>query len=205
MGNPVEPSSIHVDDVSHSTTMATRWCLLLVLVALSHGWSTLRLVTRRHSRPLTFAPSDHDYSDEETLLCLHLTVEDEDDLDHALQKVRRYSQKFPFGLVLPVQPLTYQPTDDGGVELWFLRKKTDAKSGMDGGMRFFVEKEADQPMITVTAKRNSAGQAIRKMMAEKIVIRMFVDGLVGQGDHPELAKYAPSDFVKLHSVFYPWM
>jgi hypothetical protein len=148
-----------------------------------------------------------DYSTEEILLCMHLEVlaESRVSVQAALAQVQAYSQSFPFAAVLPVQPLMYLPTDAGGVEIKFLRKKTDEKSGMDGGLCFFIEitdeataeiaenndnmveyvndddmdNDDDQSrrMISVTVKRNSVGQTIRKIIAERLVVTSYVASL----------------------------
>jgi hypothetical protein len=128
-----------------------------------------------------------------------------------------------------VQPLQYLPTDDG-VELRFLRKKTDMKSGIDGGIQFFiqvVDKENDEnddtnsTTIEVIAKRNSKGQSIPKMFAEKLVIQAFVNGMT-MGDSEESSSTASSvstsavvpktrfdsptkGMVTVESVFHKWM
>jgi hypothetical protein len=175
-------------------------------------------------------PYIHDYSTEEILLCLHLEVLSESgvSLSDALEQVQAYTQSFPFAAVLPVQPLSYlpitkatatapatAPATGGGVEIKFLRKKTDEKSGTEGGLCFFIdtlgavkeaaaaaataaadEAEADKDMdmdnddknsrmIVLTVKRNSAGQTIRKIIAERLVITSYVASLTagsGNGD-----------------------
>lgn len=75
---------------------------------------------------------------EETLLWVHLKVNPGVDVSDALSSVSNFCHSFPFAAVLPVQPLQYLPLDDTGVEVKFLRKKTDIKSGVDGGIRFYV-------------------------------------------------------------------
>ena len=118
-----------------------------------------------------------DYSQEETLMCIALSVNPDVGFEDAVARVSRYCQSFPFAAVLPVQPLHYLPVnEDGGVEVKFLRKKTDIKSGVDGGIRFFIDtiSTADDDdkagdghdkatMIEITAKRNSRGQVIAKV------------------------------------------
>lgn len=143
-----------------------------------------------------------DYETEETLLKIHLGVQAGVPLDAAKKVVSKYSQSFPFAAVLPVQPLQYLPTDDDGVEVRFLRKKTDMKSGVDGGIRFFVQDDGDDG-IDVTAKRNSVGQTIQKMMAEKLVVTAFVSGITGE----EKSKYgkAPLEYVQVTSLYHKWM
>jgi len=142
-----------------------------------------------------------DYSNEETLLCVHLSLKSNVSLEQALESVASYSQSFPFAAVLPVQPLMYLPADDG-VDIKFLRKKTDIKSGTDGGIRFFVQ-PLDDDGLEVTAKRNSQGQSIQKIMAEKLVVLAYVSGITGE----ETNKYgqAPVDMVQVESIFHKWM
>jgi hypothetical protein len=101
-----------------------------------------------------------------------------------------------------VRTLLDLPTDAGGVEIKFLRKKTDEKSGTDGGLCFFIETGIDDAgtaldsataddmdnddkssrMISVTVKRNSAGQTIRKIIAERLVVTSYVASLTATGN-----------------------
>jgi hypothetical protein len=128
----------------------------------------------------------YDWDQEETLMVINLTPQPSKMVEQCLQHVSHYVQSFPFAAVLPVQPLQYLPTADGGVDLKFLRKKTDVKSGMDGGIRFFVRSvdgknndidEEVNKTIQIIAKRNSRGQSISKMFAEKLVVQAFVKGI----------------------------
>jgi hypothetical protein len=206
------------------------------------------------SQSPTESQEEHNYDTEETLLVMHLAPLDGVNEDDALSKVSQYTQSFPFAAVLPVQPLQYLPTDDGGVELRFLRKKTHIKPGIDGGIRFFVttttpssssselnaedrddddEDEEDEGLedgtIVVTAKRNSKGQSLSKMFAEKLVITTLVQGMLegakmkaggdgggGGGNDggsaastiqpPKTRIESPTaNFVATRSVFHKWM
>jgi len=153
------------------------------------------------------------------LLCIDFAVNPGTDLDEAVEKVSKFCQSFPFAAVLPVQPLHYLPVyEDGGVEVKFLRKKTDMKSGNDGGIRFFIEKveggdgsddetEEDEdgecPVIEVTAKRNSKGQVISKLMSEKLIVTNFVAAISGE----EQSRFGqpPTDFVQVKSLYHKWL
>jgi len=150
-----------------------------------------------------------DYSNEETLLRLSLLISSScGSADEAKKRVSKYAQSFPFSAVLPVQPLMYLPTADDGVEIRFLRKKTDDKSGVDGGIRFFIklcedDDDDDSKCIDVTAKRNSEGQSIAKIFAERLVVTAFVSGLKGE----ETSKYGspPTDVFSIKSVYHKWL
>lgn len=155
-----------------------------------------------------------DFEAEETLLCVRLETLPNVALDTALDAVALYSQRFPFAAVLPVQPLTYLPTDDRGVEVKFLRKKTPTKSSIDGGIRFFIEPQSPEEQlkddnvdgvstIQVTAKRNSKGQCIAKIVAERLIVTNYVKGISGE----EMEKYgkAPLDLIRIQSIFHKWM
>lgn len=149
-----------------------------------------------------------DYESEETLLKLHLDAKQADvSAEQVKDTVIKYCHSFPFAAVLPVQPLQYLPAYDkegvpDGVELKFLRKKTDTKRGIDGGIRFFVTQQ-DDGGLEVTAKRNSLGQTIQKIYAEKLAITAFVSGITGE----ETEKYgkAPLDVVQVTSFVHNWM
>lgn len=160
-------------------------------------------VARRLSSP---DDADHtvDYSREETLLKIRLSVQEGVDSGEALDKVAKYAQSFPFAAVLPVQPLMYIPNDEHGVDVKFMRKKTDSKSGIDGGIRFTVVlDDEDGAFMELAAKRNSQGQSITKIMAEKLVITAFVAGITGEDDD----KYGLllGEFVSVSSIYHKWM
>jgi hypothetical protein len=144
---------------------------------------------------------------EETLLVMKLSPLPGKGVIECYDRVCQYTQGFPFAAVLPVQPLQYLPTIDGGVDVTFLRKKTDMKSGIDGGIRFFITTTTSAATITpgktssddediaaattdddnhdtvgggvinIVAKRNSSGQSISKIFSEKIAIVTYVRSL----------------------------
>ena len=143
-----------------------------------------------------------DYSSEETLLRLHLSLLPDVSIEKAKKRVSKYSQAFPFSAVLPVQPLTYLPTEDDGLEIRFLRKKTSEKSSIDGGIRFFIQ-ETDDNVVKVEAKRNSVGQSVPKIFAERLVITSYVAGI--SGEQTERFGEPPTDVVRVQSVFHKWM
>jgi hypothetical protein len=145
--------------------------------------------------------SESDYDLEETLLRVHLSVLPNVPMEQALDKVSRYTQGFPFAAVLPVQPLQYIPTPDGGVNVSFMRKKTPEKGSSDGGIRFFVREERNG--IEVVAKRNSEGQTVPKMFAEKLVIQAFVKGI--SGEESDKTNAPPVDAVAMESFFHKWI
>jgi hypothetical protein len=205
-------------------------------------------------------PYSHDYSTEEILLCLHLRVASGIEVSDALERVQAYSQSFPFAAVLPVQPLSYLPTVSGGVEIKFLRKKTDEKSGTEGGLCFFIDTtgggntatedaaaaetaaediaddndndnddidnddddKSNSRMIVLTVKRNSAGQTIRKIIAERLVVTSYVASLTATGDGDDSDSDTPATpgaavitgsrpspvaerVVRVTSLFHKWM
>jgi hypothetical protein len=155
------------------------------------------------------------------LLKLNLSIQPGISVPEATRVVAKYVQSFPFAVVLPVQPLQYLPTPDNGVEIQFLRKKTDIKSGIDGGIRIFVTTSSPKgsdgedhdednndnvnesaAMIEVTAKRNSVGQSIQKIMAEKLVVTALVASITGEDT--QYGK-APLDAVNVSSLYHKWM
>jgi len=141
---------------------------------------------------------------EEILLKMNLSVEPGADPEDALAKVQAYTQAFPFAAVLPVQPLQYLPTHEGGVDVLFLRKKTKEKGSVDGGIRFFVSLvDGDQTTVDVEVKRNSKGQVVNKMFTEKMVIQAYSEGIQGNAD--DKYGHAPLEYAKVRSMFHPWM
>ena len=189
---------------------AASFLLLVVFAALSTSSSftlvplaarSLATTSRLSSEPFPWE-SDVDKS-EETLLKIHLAVQPGVDGASALAEVQRYTQSFPFAVVLPVQPLQYLPTHDGGVEVKFLRKKTEEKGTMDGGIRFYSELGEDGCSIELVAKRNSKGQTVSKIFSEKLVIQSFYDGISGKQD--DRTGSAPTSFAAVQSVFHKWL
>ena len=157
---------------------------------------------------------------EETLMKIHFVTLPGVSLDDAAEAVSQFCQSFPFAAVLPVQPLQYVPTSDGGVEIKFLRKKTETKSGVDGGIRFSLLKSpfhqpktvneyrrGDGGELELTAKRNSQGQSIPKIMSEKLVIKAFTTSILQNHDPSPTA--TPLSSVKsrltITSIFHKWM
>jgi hypothetical protein len=164
-----------------------------------------------HSNPYPWeeaTPSQD--GDEETLLRLRLSLKANVSMDEALRKVQAYTQSFPFAAVLPVQPMQYLPTHDGGVDVLFLRKKTNEKGSVDGGIRFFVSSHDESCScdtgagLEVLVKRNSQGQVVSKMFSEKLIVQTFVKGISGQDDESRFGT-APTDAVAIASVFHKWL
>ena len=144
-----------------------------------------------------------DYDQEETLMQIHLVSNNNnnnENNDAAKEEISRYTQRFPFAAILPVQPLQYLPAPDGGVEVKFLRKKTKEKGSIDGGIRFFLREERGG--FDVIAKRNSKGQTVSKMFSEKLVILAFIKGISGE----ETEKTGPPpENVSVESIFHMWL
>ena len=239
--------------IPHSHLPGTRQSLLLGDdVSLLAG---PRSFSRLHNTPSPSSsfPDHHDthnYVDEETLLCIHFDIAPNVSTPDALECLQVFTRSFPFAAVLPVQPLMYIPTNDG-VHLQFLRKKSEEKSGIDGGIRFFIQVEDDDddvgdadekstlddadPAIThgrrrglqLTAKRNSTGQSIQKLFAEKLVVTKYVEGLTNyeqamykgrcnnvsinnnnnnnNNDDDAVTVSSPLDVMQVTSVYHKWM
>ena len=80
---------------------------------------------------------DEKVAEEDILLRMNFSINAGADPDSALDAVRKYVRSFPFAAVLPVQPLTYLPSEDAkGVKVTFLRKKTKEKGSEDGDAPF---------------------------------------------------------------------
>lgn len=145
---------------------------------------------------------------EETLLRLRLALRDNDDNDKALAAVQSFCQSFPFAVILPVQPMQYLPTLEGGVDVVFMRKKTQQKGSVDGGMKIYIsqcnsDSDDNDTSIEVLIKRNSKGQVVSKMFSEKLIVQALVKAFSGETDDriPE----APLDLVEIQSVFHKWL
>mmetsp|Transcript_13721 Transcript_13721/g.23365 ORF Transcript_13721/g.23365 Transcript_13721/m.23365 type:complete len:197 (-) Transcript_13721:462-1052(-) len=140
---------------------------------------------------------------EETLLKIRFAVQPGIAEADALTRVQQYTQAFPFAAILPVQPLQYLPTHDGGVDVQFLRKKTQQKGSVDGGIRFSVVLTSEGNVIELVAKRNSKGQTFPKIFAEKLVIQSFYDGISGKQD--DRTGQAPTRSATVQSVYHKWL
>lgn len=203
------------------------------LSTANHQKSRIRLVRFSSTQfPLLFSkPSDEEdtenedtetqWDQEESLLVMNLTPLPNVSCEASLSKISQYIQSFPFAAVLPVQPLQALPTDDGGLEIKFLRKKTYDKSGVDGGVRFFVNLiDEEQSIIEVLVKRYSEGQSISKMIAEKLIIQSFVKGMALGSDYGNDNKKIESSSIKvpntriesptkdtaqIQSIFHKWI
>ncbi len=158
------------------------------------------------------------WDEEESLLVMNVSPLPDVSFDDSFSRISQYIRSFPFAAILPVQPLQQLPTDDGGLELRFLRKKTHIKPGVDGGIRFFVHQHDDEK-IEILVKRNSDGQSIPKMFAEKLVVQSFAKGMALGSDYENDNKDASDsikvpvtriesptkDMVQIQSIFHKWI
>ena len=163
--------------------------------------------------------SEKEWDQEESLLVMNLSPLPNMSAEDGLSRISQYIRSFPFAAVLPVQPLQALPTDDGGLEIRFLRKKTQTKSSVDGGIRFFVNLR-NEDSVEILVKRNSDGQSVPKMFAEKLVVQSFSKGMALGSDHgndkkeessspikvPNTRIESPTtDMVQIQSVFHKWI
>jgi len=142
--------------------------------------------------------SPQSLDNEETLMNVHVTITD-GGKESATTELAKYLQSFPFAAVLPVQPLQYLPTENG-VEVKFLRKKTEEKGSLDGGMVFMIKDDRDG--YDIVCKRNSEGQTVSKMFSEKLVIMSLLKHITGE--ESALAGALPAN-VSVESIFHKWL
>ena len=116
---------------------------------------------------------------EDILMKIVFSVKDGKSHEEAVNILQSYIASFPFSAVLPVQPLTYIPREDGnGVDVSFLRKKTKEKGAIDGGINFLISSVQDDGReVVLVAMRNSEGQTVSKVFTEGLVIKSFAAGL----------------------------
>ncbi len=161
------------------------------------------------------AASDLKLEEEEILMKVSLSICETCTLDETLPFIQHYLESFPFSAVLPVQPLSYLPRGDGmGVNVSFLRKKTQEKSSYDGGIEFtiVVDDKDDTPTsrIDIVARRNSEGQYISKVFSEGMIVKAFVNGL-NYGEKSENGGRVGLGYDELlercsvESIFHKWM
>lgn len=135
---------------------------------------------------------------EETLMNVHVSITD-GEKEKARIELAKYLRAFPFAAVLPVQPLQYLPTESG-VEVKFLRKKTQEKGSVDGGMVFMIKEDRDG--YDIICKRNSEGQTVQKIFSEKMVIMSLLKHITGEDT--ALAGELPANLF-VESVFHKWI
>lgn len=168
-----------------------------------------------HSNPFRYSPTtlhsntnnDENESaeidnEDETLMRLRLVLQDGVDMDQALAAVQSYTQSFPFAVILPVQPMQYLPTLQGGVDVLFMRKKTQQKGSVDGGLHIQITSDGKNE-IEILAKRNSQGQVVSKMFSEKLIVQALVKAFAG--DEDDRVPAAPTNLVTIQSVFHKWL
>jgi hypothetical protein len=208
--------------------MSSRLLFLLAVLTNTSAFNFLksrRYGTRslHHQQTALFSSEEsvHDKLDE-TLLRINFSVVQgagifESYANRALESVRSYTKSFPFAAVLPVQPLTYLPTElpDGSpaLKVTFLRKKTAEKGSQDGGIMFtsrLVSEEDCDPdglenyaiRIELEAKRIREGQTVSKQFSEKQLCLAFIKGLSDDKGQEILAE---GGGVVVDSVFHIWM
>lgn len=124
--------------------------------------------------------------DGELLMRMTFSPKNDYSVDDGFQELNRYLLSFPFSAVLPVQPLTYHPRKNGtGLNLSFLRKKTQDKGSIDGGIFFPIDVDRDKNVLVLTGIRDSDGQSVSKVFSEGLIIKSFVYGLLGDKDGRE--------------------
>eukprot|EP00903_Cladosiphon_okamuranus_P012933 g12076.t1 len=99
-------------------------------------------------------------------------------------ELREWIRRYPFGMALPVQPFCLVETE-AGVDIVFRKKPTLERGSQDGGLCFTVEDSTERGGgPTLILRRMSEGQEIRKMFAERIVVKAVVKALAGDGAPP---------------------
>eukprot|EP00904_Undaria_pinnatifida_P002807 jgi/Undpi1/12527/HiC_scaffold_6.g02196.m1 len=131
------------------------------------------------------ASSDTGGGEEESnALLLRMDFEDAD-----VEGLRNWIRRYPFGVALPVQPFSLVETEMG-VDVIFRKKPTLGRGSQDGGLAFTVVDSGFQEGVDLPSgpalimRRNSEGQEIRKMFAERIVVKAIVKSLAGDGPPP---------------------
>ncbi|CAM9291821.1 unnamed protein product [Ectocarpus sp. 12 AP-2014] len=122
--------------------------------------------------------------EESNVLLLRMDFEDAD-----VEELRQWIRRYPFGTALPVQPFSLVETVTG-VDVVFRKKPTLERGSQDGGLCFAIEDKVSGEGIdmptgpTLIMRRISEGQEIRKMFAERIVVKAVVKSLTGEGAPP---------------------
>mmetsp|Transcript_15739 Transcript_15739/g.19188 ORF Transcript_15739/g.19188 Transcript_15739/m.19188 type:complete len:228 (-) Transcript_15739:992-1675(-) len=149
--------------------------------------------------------------EEEVLMKISLSIKEGYKDRIFLPLIQHYMTSFPFAAILPVQPLTYKPReDDMGVTVSFLRKKTQEKGSLDGGIEFKMSlNEIDESkQMEIVARRNSEGQVISKVFSEGMIIKAFVDSLSDECESKGKVGIGHDKVMEIftvESIFHKWM
>jgi hypothetical protein len=158
-----------------------------------------------------------DRKEEEILLKFSLAVDEKYSVEEdVIPIVQRYISSFPFSAVLPVQPLTYTPKENGmGVDVAFLRKKTEEKSSKDGGIEFKIMRcdddtsyESLPSRILIEVRRVSEGQFVSKAFSEGLLVKAFVEGLIDGDEGCGRVGIGRKELLtrcSVESMFHKWM
>ncbi|CAM9594665.1 unnamed protein product, partial [Discosporangium mesarthrocarpum] len=106
-----------------------------------------------------------------------------DFLDTDIEEIRHWVRRYPYGAALPVQPYSIMETEEG-LNLLFRKKPTLERSGEDGGLEIVITEDTERTegkdesgKQTLTLRRIAQGQQIRKIFAERIVVKALVASL----------------------------
>jgi len=163
--------------------------------------------------PLASAKTAAESNKGEVLMKISFSLkEGHDDKTKAIDILRSYVASFPFSAVLPVQPLTYLPREDGkGVDVSFLRKKTQEKGSIDGGIEFLISSgqavngNDTLETIDLVAIRNDEGQSISKVFSEGLIVKSLTSGLYGEGGYVGKGKDELFAILTMDKVVHKWM
>eukprot|EP00979_Chaetoceros_neogracilis_P001895 scaffold343_cov266-Chaetoceros_neogracile.AAC.13 len=161
-----------------------------------------------HSMISSASASSGETEHEEILMKIVFSVKNGKSHEEAINVLQSYIASFPFSAVLPVQPLTYIPRDDGnGVNVSFLRKKTTEKGSIDGGINFILSSvQDDTEEVVLVAMRNAEGQTVSKVFTEGLVIKSFTAGLYGDEEGKTgLRKDELMDTISIEKCIHKWM
>lgn len=163
---------------------------------------------------------------DETLLVMSLSPLPSVSQEESFDRISQYTRGFPFAVLLPHQPIQALPTEDGGLEIKFMRRTSDMKIIIDGGVRFFVRDVNEKGRIEVSIKRILEGR--KKLITpniatlEKMIVRSFSKAMAIGSDAgnprtatetridsttlPKTRIASPTkDTVQIQSIFHKWI
>jgi len=166
--------------------------------------------------------SDGDRKYQDVLMKISFSVKNDNlNAEECADILQSYVASFPFAAVLPVQPLTYTPRENGGryrgVSVSFLRKKTKEKGQIDGGIEFLISVLDGEKLglvgranvIQLLAIRNTEGQTVSKVFSEGLIIKSFVSGLIvedeEEGGRVGLGKDKLLECLSIQSFVHKWI
>jgi hypothetical protein len=183
--------------------------LFMIIISMNNVLSFVAPNSKSCVKRHLFLKTDVPYEQPEGELLMKMVFSMKHDISpqDCLEELNQYLASFPFSAVLPVQPLTYRPRQNGnGLDLHFLRKKTKEKGSIDGGMLFLTSVSDDESFLILTCIRDAEGQTVSKVFTEGLVTKSLVSSILGEEDGPQgIRRDQLLEKISVESYNHKWM